>query len=163
MYLHLLYLSWVLVNQGSSPREGTAASMRWWDLMKDRVSTGMSRELLKDAAGPWPAQDPGLEWRGGGHARTHAHTETDRQRERKGSNISPTMDKKFNQRVGVRRRCFLGSQKDISWKQNILYISTVIPQEWFTGVIRRFVLTVLANVLADCKKVKYATCKSIYI
>lgn len=66
------------MNQGSSPREGTAVSTRGWDLINCRVSSGNSVELLKDAAGPWPAQDPGLVIQG-----THAHTEG------KGSKISP--------------------------------------------------------------------------
>lgn len=56
-----IYLTRVLVNQGSSPMEGTAVSMRGWDLMNCRVSSGNSTELLKDAAGPWPAQHPGLQ------------------------------------------------------------------------------------------------------
>lgn len=47
-----LHLTRVLVNQGSSPREGTAVSMRGWDLINCRVSSGNSMELLKDAAGP---------------------------------------------------------------------------------------------------------------
>jgi len=47
-----IYLTRVLVNQGSSPTEGTAVSMRGWDLMNCRVSSGNSMELLKDAAGP---------------------------------------------------------------------------------------------------------------
>lgn len=58
------YLTRVLVNQGSSPREGTAVSMSGWDLINCRVSSGNSMELLKDAAGLWPAQEPGLERRG---------------------------------------------------------------------------------------------------
>lgn len=41
-----------MVNQGSSLREGTAMSMRGWDLINCRVSSGNSMELFEDAAGP---------------------------------------------------------------------------------------------------------------
>lgn len=64
-----LYLTRVLVNHGSSSIEGTAVSMSGWDLMNCRVSSGNSTELFKDAAGPWPAQHPGLGSRGHTHKR----------------------------------------------------------------------------------------------
>ena len=54
------YLTRVLVNHGSSPMEGTAESMRGWDLMNCKVSSGNSMEVLKDSAWPCPEQQPGL-------------------------------------------------------------------------------------------------------
>lgn len=40
------YLIRVLVNHGSSAMGGTAESIRGWDLMNDRVSSGKSMEVL---------------------------------------------------------------------------------------------------------------------
>lgn len=40
------YLIRVFVNQGSSAMGGTAESIRGWDLMNDRVSSGKSMEVL---------------------------------------------------------------------------------------------------------------------
>lgn len=40
------HLTRVFVNKGSSAMGGTAESIRGWDLMKDRVSSGKSMEVL---------------------------------------------------------------------------------------------------------------------
>lgn len=40
------YLIRVFVNQGSSAMGGTAESIRGWDLMNDKVSSGKSIEVL---------------------------------------------------------------------------------------------------------------------
>lgn len=59
LFLHT-YLIRVFVNQGSSAMGGTAESIRGWDLMKDRVSSGKSMEVLYASARPCFAQHPGL-------------------------------------------------------------------------------------------------------
>lgn len=55
------HLTIVLRNHGLLMTEGTASSMRGWVLIKFRVSSGNSLEVVYFSKDDEPAQQPGLE------------------------------------------------------------------------------------------------------